>query len=225
MSSSIYDRAAAGVSKALKFKGEDPDKTRKEKKKEKKRKREHEKGEKRESGDDREEEVPVVEGQGRIVSSGTTVHGFETKFQEQLAAGDQIMVHHPTTLQVENRIVVGVLSQRSCTIHAPFSSDLVSTSGYHVKKDSIVLKKKAEKKAMKKEEGEVNREEEEEKLLQDEISKRLQKQLKKTKSTLTYQTKTGFSYKQVSETLDKEYSKEQLLDMRVKKSRDKFCWV
>jgi len=44
---------------------------------------------------------------------------------------------------VEGRIVTGVLSQRSCTLHAAFSKDISSTTEYHIRKDSLKLQEKA----------------------------------------------------------------------------------
>jgi hypothetical protein len=37
---------------------------------------------------------------GRVVASGVTVQGFETKFMEEVEFGDTILVHHPTSLIV-----------------------------------------------------------------------------------------------------------------------------
>ncbi|CAK9092302.1 unnamed protein product [Durusdinium trenchii] len=72
-----------------------------------------------------ESDVPVVPGSGRIVTNTTTVHGFETKFKDELEVGDTIMVHHPTSLEVELRMVVSVLSQRSSVLHQAFSKAAV----------------------------------------------------------------------------------------------------
>merc|ERR1712107_27686 len=78
------------------------------------------------STDGPNEEVPVNDGTGRIVSDTVTVRGFETKFKEECDVGDEVMVLHPTSLEVEFRTVTAVLSQRSIMIHQGFSKDLVS---------------------------------------------------------------------------------------------------
>ncbi|CEM36620.1 unnamed protein product [Vitrella brassicaformis CCMP3155] len=203
------------------------------KKSKKKRKREEQAAEQESSraaaedqDDDEDEEVPVEEGSGRLVTSGMTVNGFETKFKEEVELGDKILVHHPTSLEVEDRIVVGVLGQRSLTLHDKFSSDLLSTTAYHIKKDSIKIKRAAER-SLAEREGEAAVADGEglsDAMLKDEISKRLEKKLKKTKSILTYREKAGMGYKTIKEKMDRELTAEELLDKRVKKNRDKFCW-
>jgi hypothetical protein len=42
-------------------------------------------------------EIVVLNGTGRITSSGTTIHGHNTEFMNQLKNGDAIIVTHPTT--------------------------------------------------------------------------------------------------------------------------------
>jgi len=39
--------------------------------------------------------VPLVQGSGRIASSTLTVHGFETKFKEEIDIADTLLLHHP----------------------------------------------------------------------------------------------------------------------------------
>ncbi|KAJ8601790.1 hypothetical protein CTAYLR_006811 [Chrysophaeum taylorii] len=77
-----------------------------------------------------EEEMKVQVGTGRLSTSGTTVHGFDTKFMDELVVGDAIIVTHPTTLTEETRIVKMVLSNASISISSPFSSDLSSTCSF-----------------------------------------------------------------------------------------------
>lgn len=171
-------------------------------------------------------------GSGRIVTSGVTVQGFETKFREELAIGDVIVVFHPALLKVEERTVVAIISQRSLTIHERFSRDVVSTTSYKIRKDSLALQREAESQI-----GVVSNEAEgsaneaaassRRKLVQDEVSRQLQKKLEKSKATLTYREKTGmWGYRVVTEEVgSKSMTEEQLLEMRVKKTgRDKFCW-
>lgn len=166
------------------------------------------------------EEVPVVEGAGRIVTTTNTIHGFETKFKEELEVGDTVMIHHPVSLEVEMRVVTGILSQRSATVHSAFSKDLVSTMEYHIRKDSLKLQEKAKAQL---EEGD------DPELLQDAASKELQRQLdkklKKQSRISTVREKTGmWGYKVVSKKLGKEATAEDLLDERCKQGRDKYCW-
>eukprot|EP00916_Digyalum_oweni_P009500 GHVL01016047.1.p2 GENE.GHVL01016047.1~~GHVL01016047.1.p2 ORF type:complete len:207 (-),score=73.91 GHVL01016047.1:696-1316(-) len=161
-----------------------------------------------------DEKIPVNEGSGRLVSSGETLHGFESRFKSEAEIGDKILVHHPATLEVESGIIVGILSDRNCTLHQGFSSDLISTSTYYIKKDSILINNKKDIE----DNNDIKND-----IKNDEFNKRLQKQIKKQKSNLTYREKTGmWGYKTVKTELDREYSKEELLDLREKKSRDKF---
>eukprot|EP00929_Paragymnodinium_shiwhaense_P108824 TRINITY_DN75167_c0_g1_i1.p1 TRINITY_DN75167_c0_g1~~TRINITY_DN75167_c0_g1_i1.p1 ORF type:complete len:247 (-),score=74.08 TRINITY_DN75167_c0_g1_i1:185-859(-) len=168
------------------------------------------------------DEVPLNPGSGRIVSSGFTLHGFETKFKEEVEVGDSIMVHHPVSLQVEIRVVTGVLSQRSMTIHQAFSKDVVSTLEFHVRKDSLTLKQQA--KNLLSDKGETADED-----IQDAASKELQRQLdkklKKQAKTVTIREKTGmWGYKTVTKKLDKAASREEMLDERCRQGRDKYCF-
>ena len=52
-------------------------------------------------GESELEEIKILVGAGRISSSGTTIHGHETKFMNELSVGDAIIIQHPTTLQVK----------------------------------------------------------------------------------------------------------------------------
>ena len=80
--------------------------------------------EEEEEGDD---EFKVSTGTGRLSSSGTAVMGHETKFMDELAVGDALVITHPSTLVDETRIVKMVLSNVSISISSPFSTDLVTT--------------------------------------------------------------------------------------------------
>mmetsp|Transcript_58821 Transcript_58821/g.102946 ORF Transcript_58821/g.102946 Transcript_58821/m.102946 type:complete len:216 (+) Transcript_58821:82-729(+) len=201
---------------ALNFKGEDG--------KKKKKRRTEKDGEEPSSsaakGDVESEEVPVIEGTGRIVTTTNTIHGFESKFKEELEVGDTVMIHHPVSLEVEMRVVTGILSQRSATVHSAFSKDVVSTMEYHIRKDSLKLQEKAKAQL---EEGD------DPETLQDAASKELQRQLdkklKKQSRIVTVREKTGmWGYKVTSKKLSKEASAEDLLDERCKQGRDKYCW-
>eukprot|EP00435_Cladocopium_sp_Y103_P027128 s3650_g6.t1 len=169
---------------------------------------------------EKEIDVPVVPGSGRIVTNTTTIHGFETKFKDELEVGDTIMVHHPTSLEVELRMVVSVLSQRSSVLHQAFSKDLSSTCEFHIRKDSLKIKEKAK--------AEI--EEDNPELLQDAASRELQRQLdkrlKKQAKTVSVREKTGmWGYKVVTKKLSKASSAEDALDERCKQGRDKWCCI
>lgn len=204
---------------ALSFKGEDG----KQKKKRRTEKAHDIPGQPKEEGDVKAEDaesVPMTEGSGRIVTSNVTVHGFETKFKDELEVGDTVIIHHAVSLEVEMRVVTSILSQRSCILHQAFSKDLLSTTEYHIRKDSLKLQEKAKASI---EEGEDPQ------ALQDatslELQRQLEKKLKKKNKQVTVREKTGmWGYKAVTKKLDRETSQEQMLDERCKQGRDKYCW-
>jgi hypothetical protein len=154
---------------------------------------------------------PAVEckkGEGRIVTFGTTVQGMETRFKDELGIGDLIEIRHPQTLALERRIVTGISSQRCLSVHEPFSTDLVSTTDFTILKDESVT-------GLKQELHEDQAEEEE---------SSLSKKIASEKSVLTFQDKAGpWNRKTVTLELDRNYSQEELLDMRCKKVHDKYC--
>eukprot|EP01067_Filipodium_phascolosomae_P009798 Filipodium_phascolosomae@DN976_c0_g1_i1.p1 len=163
--------------------------------------------------DNNDEQVdPMQEGTGRLVTSGTSVHGFETSFKSEIKLGDKLFILHPTNIIVESRVVIHILSDRNCTIHEPFSSDLLSTTEYKIKHEGLEEKVKESLEASPDD-------------MENAVQQALAKRIKKQKSELVTREKTGmWGYKSVRVKLDKEYTQEELLDMRVKKGRDKHCW-
>jgi hypothetical protein len=136
---------------------------------------------------------------------------------DQITIGESLLVRHPQTLQLEERIVTSILSNRSLTIHEPFSSDFVSTTEFFVISHS--RRKEAESSRVKQEPGDEHDERPEES-----VQGRLDKKLRDGGSIVTYQVKSGqWGYKSVAENIGKEVSKEDLLNMRIKKVHDKYC--
>jgi len=170
------------------------------------------------------DDIPLVEGTGRMVTSGTTVQGFESQFKTEIEVGDNVLVHHPKSLLVESSVVLNILSQRAMTINAPFSSDLVSTTSFHIKKDSIRLKRQAEA-AMSKPDGPEEESLDSSARLDDQMSLQLQNKLKKQKTVASVREKTGmWGYKIVSKKLKGDVGPGELLTLRTKQGRDKYCW-
>ena len=62
-------------------------------------------------------------GTGKLITSGKTVHGSETRFHKELELGDFLIV----TIEgvEEKRKLNMVLSDKSCGIDTPFSSDVM----------------------------------------------------------------------------------------------------
>ncbi|OII72823.1 uncharacterized protein cubi_03693 [Cryptosporidium ubiquitum] len=132
-------------------------------------------------------------GEGRIITSNTTVQGFHTKFQQELKVGDYIEIEHPNTLIKESRKVINIISERTLIIEREFSCDLVSTSEYYyistndIDNDLSVISKS---------------------------------------NTYSYREKDGmFKYKTVVKSVNSSLSREDILDIRAKKQRDKYCWI
>ena len=79
------------------------------------------------------EEQPVVEGKGMIMVSGSTVHGNEgTEFMKSLEVGDSLIVQIDG--QKEERKLNMVLSNKSCGLEEPFSSDLSTWTEFKYQK-------------------------------------------------------------------------------------------
>ncbi len=101
---------------------------------------------------DEAQEVKVLNGIGRITSSGTTVHGHGTEFMSQLSVGDALMIVHPGSLAEETKVVRMVLSNVSLGLSSAFSSDLISTATFrYIKapKDEISEEEAAKKEIQK----------------------------------------------------------------------------
>lgn len=165
--------------------------------------------------------------EGRVVANGMTLQGMETRFKEELDVGDVIILRHPQSLNMEERAVLNILSQRSLTVQQPFSSDFVSTTEFWVRKDSQMLPRTRDSRSdsMKKEEFlDENPQESALANAEDILHQEHQQKLSKEKSIFTYQEKVGsLHYKTVSVAVDKQLSQEELLDMRCKKVHDKYC--
>jgi hypothetical protein len=139
--------------------------------------------------------------EGRIVSNGLTIQGLETQFKDELEIGDVIIVKHPQSLQIEERVVTEIISQRSLSINRPFSSDFVSTTDFSVRTNLQDPKIKSEQ-----------------------GQDRAETAASSERSVLTYKKRAGpWGYMTVTEELDRKYSEEELLDMRCKKSHDRYC--
>eukprot|EP00753_Platysulcus_tardus_P016324 PLAT5610.1.p3 GENE.PLAT5610.1~~PLAT5610.1.p3 ORF type:complete len:226 (-),score=127.09 PLAT5610.1:1027-1704(-) len=153
-------------------------------------------------------------GSGRLITSGTTVTGVDTVFMQELRAGDAVIVRHPLSLMEETRIVRMVVSDISFSLSSAFSSDLISSTRFdyinapRVDSDAPDGSQPASKKA--------KRDEEEKAAFGTYAGSR----------TLVYrEAKPGVygGYRIVKKQLDKEMSREELLDMRVKAKGDRHC--
>ncbi|KAK1442865.1 hypothetical protein BgAZ_303830 [Babesia gibsoni] len=143
----------------------------------------------------------VVEssGTGRIVSSGNTIQGFETRFVEEVSVGDTITVRNPISNEHEERTVQAILSNRTLCVDDAFSNDLITTTAYLIRKPAAQEDNK---------EKPDQREKEGKKLM-----------------TVTVREKSGmWSYKTTTKVVNAKMTAEDRLNERVKRSRDKYCW-
>lgn len=170
--------------------------------------------------DNVEEENEIVEirnGTGRITSSNTTITGHYTKFMDELAINDAILVTHPITLQQETKIVRMVLSNTSMGISSAFSSDLISTTSFHYIKAPKEYREKEKEKNISNPKGEK---------LKDEEALAYGTYGSKGGQELVYRVKKEGSfggYKVVKENVVNA-SREHLLEQRSKKKSDRFCY-
>ena len=77
---------------------------------------------------------PLLEQNGKIISSGKSVHGVNTNFNKTMEAGDFLVVNHPQSGETEERKIVIVLSERSLLLEEPFSSDLINFDSFCLRK-------------------------------------------------------------------------------------------
>ncbi|CEG46480.1 Protein of unknown function DUF1754, eukaryotic [Plasmopara halstedii] len=163
-------------------------------------------------------ELVKLRGSGRILSSGTTLMGqVGTKFLQELHVGDAIVIHHPTSLTEETRIVRMVLSDVSASVSSALSSDLVSsTSFYYIK---------APPKGVEEEEDEQEKHKKKRKM-DEEIAFGTYAGGTEKGGQYTYRVKKSGAfggYTIVKESAEVERSREELLDIRAKKKGDRHC--
>lgn len=211
MSDTAYSKARGGP---LKLGGVEVKRSEKFKKKSKHSKRNLEVEDGPESTIEQSAAAPIVvmNGLGRLTTSGTTVQGHDgSKFMQELRSGDAIIVNHPVTHLDETRIVKMVLSNVAIGISSAFSSDLVSTTPFrYVRAPEDIVARENMERAQKKQ---AIAEEDTEGIIG-----------KPTEGKMAYRVmranKTG--YEIVTEDIAGR-SRGDLLNFRSKKKSDRFC--
>lgn len=136
---------------------------------------------------------PIEPGLGKLITSGRTVHGFESDFPRQLEIGDHIILMETADdgsyKEKERRRVNMVLSAKSCGLEEPFTDDVIDKGEYYVQK-----KPKQKERARN---------------VEDIVQERI---------------RGGQDGAKRRKDEEVEESREKLLDQRVKKKTDKFCW-
>lgn len=167
-----------------------------------------------ESMEEKNEPIEILSATGRITSSSTVVTGHYALFQEELSIGDAIIITHPITLQQETKIVRMLVSNTSISISSAFSTDLISTTTFkYIKapKDHDAEQQEAIKKAK------IN--------IQSEKAA-FGTYASNNQQEAVYHVKKegGFgSYKIVSESINGNTTRENLLQLRSKKKSDRYC--
>jgi hypothetical protein len=159
-----------------------------------------------------------IDGQGRLLTSGSTVYGKDTLFFRQVKIGDALLVKHPTSMKEEIRVVKLILSDISISLSSAFSSDLISNQSYFILKKPE-LSEEARSIQMQKE-------------TQDESEKNNNVQSAaygtygNTNNKVTMRIKSGSAfggYKIVTVNADKKLSRTDMLNMRTKGKGDRMC--
>uniref|UniRef100_A0A7S1XT62 Uncharacterized protein n=1 Tax=Phaeomonas parva TaxID=124430 RepID=A0A7S1XT62_9STRA len=166
-----------------------------------------------------EEEEPVlrpVRGVGYIASSGTVLSGYGTAFTKELRHGDQIIITHPTTLMEESRMVRMLLSDMSCAIDAPFSSDLLSSTSFRYIRMPKQEEETEETRAAKKRRNDAEEE-----------GSALGTYAGNLGTTVTKRVKKAGAYggyKIITESSDRELTRSEMLEVRSKAKGDRHCY-
>ena len=145
-------------------------------------------------------EQEIQPGTGRIYVSGTTVHGTSTLFTQELKQNGWIIIHLGD--KVERRKVVLVLSDKSVCINEPFSGEF--TGNFERQDPAIRVDPRKE------------------------LEENMQKKRKMMETNHVYdvRVKRGpWTYKSINVDSEKDLSREDLLDIRTRKVRDKHCWM
>ncbi|CAG9332459.1 unnamed protein product [Blepharisma stoltei] len=143
----------------------------------------------------------IKQGTGKILISGTTVHGTGTLFTEEIEQNDEIIVR--TANSEERRKVILVLSDKSACLNEPLSQE--SNIEFFIQKPPIKVDPRKEyeeskpKKKQKTEDSNANYE------------------IRVKRGPWTYKTDNVES--------NQPLSQEDLLNIRAQRVRDKFCWM
>jgi hypothetical protein len=145
-------------------------------------------------------EQEILPGTGKIFVSGTTVHGIETCFKEELVPGGFLIVEIGET--TEKRKVILVLSDKSACINEPFPQEI--NCGFNRQGAPMRVDPKKE--------------------LEEALEKK--RKLEDTTQVYDVRVKRGpWTYKVDSVVSEREKTREELLDIRTRRVRDKHCWM
>lgn len=148
------------------------------------------------------------EGSGRILTSAKSVMGKGTNFDDEVKSGDFLVVIDPIEFTKEKREIGMIFSDNSLMLKEPFSRDLSTYMVYKIKPQDRIV--------------------DEDLSLDEEYKRKMEnitKKIGKAKTVVEYKKKKGmWGYEVVKEEYDRELSREEMLDLRVKAKKDKWCW-
>lgn len=156
----------------------------------------------------------VVSCTGEITTSGKVVSGYGTKFEREIAVGDAliVMVTNSQTIkkQQEMRVVTMRLSNISLSLSSPFSESIKNPTAF-----SVIRKPRdeAKQRRLAEQNEQLSRKEEEEKASGTFGST----------EELVYRERTEHGSYRIKRAKVDGVSRESLLDMRSKKTSDKYC--
>lgn len=143
----------------------------------------------------------IFKGSGKVLVSGTTVHGIGTLFTKELKQGDYLIFNADKS--EEKRKVVLVLSDKSALISESFDTEKNSEFFIESWPEAPELKKVDEEEELKKKRKIV---------MGEEVYEVRVKRGPWTYKVDTVRSKDGMS-------------REELLNVRAQRVRDKFCWM
>lgn len=143
-------------------------------------------------------------GTGRILTSGTTIHGIGTVFTQELKPSDSLIVRVEGT--EERRKVILVLSDKSACVNEPFNQEF--NCEFYIQNPPLLVDPKAE--------------------LEEARKKRRLERQDESKLLKNYEVRVKrgpWSYKSSNILTTDSLSNEDMLNIRAQKVRDKFCWM
>jgi len=143
---------------------------------------------------------PAVAGTGMITSSGVVVKGNGTLFTKELRASDGILVYNPRSQLEEFRVVRFCAADNALSLSSPFSGNIVTEAPFKI------VRKPAPKPSV-----------------ASAAAQAASMLPSTTVATFRVRKPNGQGYDYVTEEIHGNVSKEQLLDMRIKRKSDKFC--
>jgi hypothetical protein len=146
----------------------------------------------------------VQKGTGRIVTSGTTIHGVKTVFTQELKPTYSLIMREGGV--EERRKVILVLSDKSACVNEPFSQEF--NCEFHYQEPPQVVNPRAE--------------------LEEARKKRRLERQDESKLLKNYEVRVKrgpWSYKSSNIVTTDSLSNEDMLNIRAQKVRDKFCWM